>query len=49
MLGAKAESKDDTADESKDEAQGVVLILTGDNFEHGIQKGISFVKFFAPW
>ncbi|KAI4457365.1 protein disulfide-isomerase c17h9.14c-related [Holotrichia oblita] len=49
MLGTKPEGKDNAIDDSKDEAQGVVLVLTGDNFKHGIQKGISFVKFFAPW
>ncbi|KAL1123519.1 hypothetical protein AAG570_002596 [Ranatra chinensis] len=26
-----------------------VVSLTGDTFETGIQKGITFVKFFAPW
>lgn len=27
----------------------VVLQLTGDNFEHGIEQGVTIVKFFAPW
>lgn len=26
-----------------------VMVLTGDDFEHGIENGISIVKFFAPW
>ncbi|KAF5277362.1 hypothetical protein FQA39_LY06175 [Lamprigera yunnana] len=26
-----------------------VMVLTGDDFHHGIEKGIAFVKFFAPW
>lgn len=26
-----------------------VLQLTADNFEHSISKGVTFVKFFAPW
>ncbi|XP_076686826.1 thioredoxin domain-containing protein pretaporter [Andrena cerasifolii] len=35
--------------DSSDSTTHTVLSLTGDNFEHGIEKGISFVKFFAPW
>lgn len=26
-----------------------VGVLTGDTFTHGIEKGVTFVKFFAPW
>lgn len=26
-----------------------VVQLTGDSFEHGIEKGVTIVKFFAPW
>lgn len=26
-----------------------VLSLTGESFKHGVEKGVSFVKFFAPW
>lgn len=27
----------------------LVMILTGDDFHHGVETGIAFVKFFAPW
>lgn len=49
MIGTKSEDKENTIDETKEEPAGIVLVLTGDNFEHGIQKGTAFVKFFAPW
>lgn len=26
-----------------------VLLITGDNFDHAIQRGVTFVKFYAPW
>lgn len=29
--------------------QAVVLQLTTDSFEHAVEKGVTFVKFFAPW
>jgi hypothetical protein len=31
------------------EPSSPVISYSGDNFEHGIAKGISFTKFFAPW
>nr|CAD7201362.1 unnamed protein product [Timema douglasi] len=44
MLGSVSE------DEEKEEETGSpVLIFSGDNFEHGIAKGVTLVKFFAPW
>lgn len=48
MLGKSAES----GDSKEDGGDGAVLpvsTLTGENFQHGVEKGISFVKFFAPW
>jgi len=30
-------------------SSSVVMILSGDNFNHGVEKGVSLVKFFAPW
>lgn len=36
-------------EEKKEEAHSAVMVLTGDNFEHGIEKGISLIKFYAPW
>lgn len=47
-LGTTPEEKE-ASEESKDDTPSVVLVLSGENFEHGIQKGVSFVKFFAPW
>ena len=38
----------DNEEESDDSVQ-TVLTLTGDNFKHGIEKGITFIEFFAPW
>lgn len=26
-----------------------VVQLTGDSFQHGIEKGVTIVKFYAPW
>lgn len=49
MLGSKPAEKENVIDESKEEPPSLVLVLSGDNFEQGIKKGISFVKFFAPW
>lgn len=31
------------------DSPNAVLILTGDDFDSGIQTGVAFVKFFAPW
>ncbi|XP_035741453.1 thioredoxin domain-containing protein 5 homolog [Vespa mandarinia] len=36
-------------DRSSDSTIHNVLSLTGDSFEHSVEKGVSFVKFFAPW
>lgn len=47
MIGSTDVSMDDQ--EPPGESPSSVLILTGDDFEQGISKGVSFVKFFAPW
>lgn len=36
-------------DEETDDGVQSVLTLTGENFKHGIEKGITFIEFFAPW
>lgn len=46
--GSPAQKSDDEAEEAKVEEVGV-LQLTGNSFAHGIEKGVTIVKFFAPW
>ena len=48
MLG-KSAKKDVLKEEGGDGTVLPVSTLTGETFEHGVEKGISFVKFFAPW
>ena len=48
MLGKSAE-KGDSKEDGSDGTIPAVSILTGDTFKHAVEKGISFVKFFAPW
>lgn len=46
-----ATGSNDTAEggEAAKEDQQMALALTSDSFEHGIETGTTFVKFFAPW
>lgn len=44
----QAEEEEEAAEEAKVEEVGV-LQLTGSSFAHGIEKGVTIVKFFAPW
>jgi len=46
-----ATEKKDSVEEEKDAKveEITVLQLTGDSFKHGIEKGVTIVKFFAPW
>lgn len=48
MLGSAVNAD---VDEGKKEtvSSSVVMVLTGEDFQHGIEKGITFIKFFAPW
>lgn len=48
MLGSseQAAPEEEKAQNAGDWAVGV---LTADTFSHGIEKGVTFVKFFAPW
>ncbi|XP_043667732.1 thioredoxin domain-containing protein 5 homolog [Vespula pensylvanica] len=48
MLKKSAEQSTNKG-ESSDGTMHIVLSLTADSFEHTVEKGISFVKFFAPW
>lgn len=48
MLGKSNEQSNAKTDTS-DNVPHNVLSLTGDSFKHGIERGTSFIKFFAPW
>ncbi|KAH0566889.1 thioredoxin domain-containing protein 5 homolog [Cotesia glomerata] len=45
----KSTEKVDESDEAVNDNIQSVLNLTGETFEHGIEKGVTFIKFFAPW
>lgn len=51
MAGTQKTPEDNATkeDEKLEEPQQMVIQLTGDDFERGIEKGLTFVKFFAPW
>ncbi|XP_011704995.1 PREDICTED: thioredoxin domain-containing protein 5 isoform X2 [Wasmannia auropunctata] len=48
MLGKNADESSRKSDNT-DGAPNAILSLTADSFKQGIEKGLSFVKFFAPW
>lgn len=48
MLGKNSDQSVVKTD-SSDSTTYAILSLTGESFKHGVEKGISFVKFFAPW
>lgn len=47
-MGKNEETEKDVKEEPNEVVESV-LTLTSDTFDEGISKGISFVKFFAPW
>ncbi|XP_014470673.1 PREDICTED: thioredoxin domain-containing protein 5 isoform X2 [Dinoponera quadriceps] len=46
---AKSADKSNQKSESTDDTPHTIVSLTADSFKHGVEKGLSFVKFFAPW
>lgn len=48
MLGSSEEVSSEES-KSKEEEQWPVKMLTGSSFASGIENGVTFVKFFAPW
>ncbi|KAL0113883.1 hypothetical protein PUN28_011311 [Cardiocondyla obscurior] len=48
MLGKTADESNQK-NEHTDGVPHAILSLTSDSFKQGIEKGLSFVKFFAPW
>lgn len=49
MQGNGSERESESGEELKEEVPSAVMMLTGDDFDHGVENGISIVKFFAPW
>ncbi|KAM0730141.1 Thioredoxin domain-containing protein 5-like protein [Formica fusca] len=49
MMLSKSADESSQQREDNDSALHATLSLTADSFQHGIEKGFSFVKFFAPW
>lgn len=48
MLGKNADESS-LKSENIDGASHAILSLTAESFKHGVERGFSFVKFFAPW
>lgn len=49
MLGSSEQVKREEEKSQAAEGEWAVGVLTVDTFSHGIEKGVTFVKFFAPW
>ncbi|XP_031628357.1 thioredoxin domain-containing protein 5 [Contarinia nasturtii] len=49
-IEAKTASEKKVSDEQEAKVEEIAVVqLTGNNFVHGIKKGVTIVKFFAPW
>lgn len=50
FIEEKTASENKVSDEQEAKVEEIgVLQLTGDSFNHGIEKGVTIVKFYAPW
>lgn len=49
LMGSSGGNEVDSEDEKPEATGEAVGELTGATFTHGIEKGVTFVKFFAPW
>ncbi|XP_069692492.1 thioredoxin domain-containing protein 5 homolog isoform X2 [Periplaneta americana] len=49
FVAEKLGASEPAADEESGSEPGPVVSYSGENFDHGIAKGIAFTKFFAPW
>lgn len=48
MLGKNTDVNEDKKEDTEGKVDAV-FTLTGESFKHGVEKGVTFIKFFAPW